>query len=330
MSGEVTYSSIKGNRPPEKVGGSSSTTKPSGLGSSAGVHINTPKSQASLPPKEGLGWEQKNSAPINNRQDKYLLYKKLPYVKRRMDFGVWIYRNRYGVIATVFCYIIAMFAFGNIRFDITTMEQISGFFVELPEEEKPEPKPEEPKPKEPEITNQQIMDDIKNIAVNEDAKLDGGLKDDRGTQASDIYKEAQELQDRMAASKAAYDQANADDAAYLDEMRKSLQRQGNNDTKREDSRISGNVTISWSLDGRSAVYIHNPAYRCEGAGSVTVAITVDRNGRVVDAEVSKISRSNDNCLIDMAIEAAELTKFNVSSNAPEKQKGTITYIFMAQ
>lgn len=306
MSCEVTYSSIKGNRPSERAGDSSTPPRGGSAHASDGVKKGAP---------EGY--------------DRYLLYKKLPYVRRRMDFGTWIYRNRYGVAVTVLCYIMAMFAVSSMRFDITTMQHIEGFFVDLPEE-KPEPKPEEPKPREPEITNEQMLEDVKNMVSNENAKLDGGLKDDRGSQASDIYKEAQELQDRLAASRAAYERANADDEAYLNDMRKSLQKKGDNDKVREDSRVSGNVTISWNLEGRSALYIHNPAYRCPGAGSVTIAITVNRNGNVIGAEVSKISRSNDNCLIDMAIEAAELTRFNVSASAPEKQSGTITYIFMAQ
>ncbi len=351
MSRLVTYSSLKGNRPEQSLGGESpqsgvsqpeQNSQPTSQSTSRAANsaktqsTNTASSAAQRPapkpqpPKKG---NKKNdtSSQKSEGYDKHKLRRQLPFIRERMEFGEWIFRNRYGVSTTVLCFLVAMFAFATLRFDITMMSHVDGFFVDLPEEkiEKRE-EPKKPEPKEPKPMEQPSMDDLKNVAVNEDAKLDGGLEDDKGTQASDIYKEAQAMQQRLAASRQAHEQAQAEDEAYLNDMRRSLSAKGKNKTKREQSKVSGNVTISWKLEGREATYIHNPAYRCPGAGTVTITIEVNRNGRVIDASVSSISRSNDNCLIDMAIEAARKTTFNVSGSAPEKQVGSITYIFVAQ
>lgn len=326
MSRDATYLGSGGYRPSKEDGGTGTTPKNDGA-----LFIKTPAMHSEREPEQPKKQKQQQPKPKQPKEeyDKFLLYKKLPYVRRKMDFGSWLYYHRYGVTVTVMTYVVAMFIFSSMRFDITTTELVQGFFVDLPPEPK-EPEVKEPEQKKPELTEEQMMQDVQNIAVDENAKLDGGLMDDQGTKASDIYKEAQEMQNRLNASRQAYDQGISEDEAYINDMRQSLQQKGQNKTKREASKVSGNVTISWSLAGREAVYIHNPAYRCPGAGSVTIAITVNRNGNVIAAEVDKISRSDDNCLIDMAIEAAQKTTFNVSSSAPEKQKGTVTYIFMAQ
>ena len=84
------------------------------------------------------------------------------------------------------------------------------------------------------------------------------------------------------------------------------------------------------LDGRKATHLPIPAYRCVGAGEVTVIITVNNQGTVVDAKVDDGASSKDGCLRSFATRAARLSKFNASTTAPARQLGTITYLFIAQ
>ena len=103
------------------------------------------------------------------------------------------------------------------------------------------------------------------------------------------------------------------------------------DTKpRKQETYSGPSVLSWSLDGRKATRLPIPAYRCVGAGEVTVIITVNNQGTVVDAKVDDGASSKDGCLRSFATRAARLSKFNASSTAPARQLGTITYLFIAQ
>ena len=93
----------------------------------------------------------------------------------------------------------------------------------------------------------------------------------------------------------------------------------------------GPTTISYSLEGRTEVYIYPPVYQCQGSGKVVVDIVVNQSGYVIDAIINKSkSQINDDCLVEAANRAALTTRFNAKNTAPERQRGTITYIFIAQ
>lgn len=156
---------------------------------------------------------------------------------------------------------------------------------------------------------------IRNVAVDRSS-----LKDDRGTNAEELYREAerlaQELKDGQ--SRQMEDEIVAAPAPKI------------NEPKQETKPYSGPSVLSWSLDGRKASHLPIPAYRCYGAGEVTVMIAVNNNGDVINAKVNDDISTNDNCLRTFAIRAARLSKFSSSTTAPARQMGTITYAFIAQ
>ena len=100
--------------------------------------------------------------------------------------------------------------------------------------------------------------------------------------------------------------------------------------KEEAKPYSGPSVLSWSLDGRKASRLPIPAYRCYGAGEVTVIITVNNQGEVVNAKVDEKISTEDNCLRTFAVRAARLSRFSSAPEAPARQMGTITYAFIAQ
>ena len=100
--------------------------------------------------------------------------------------------------------------------------------------------------------------------------------------------------------------------------------------KSSESNYSGPSVVSYELDGRKASRLSIPAYRCMGAGMVTVIITVDPQGNVINAKVEDALSSSDACLRNFAIRAARLSKFSTSTTAPPKQIGNIVYQFIAQ
>jgi TonB family protein len=84
----------------------------------------------------------------------------------------------------------------------------------------------------------------------------------------------------------------------------------------------------FSLAGRSNVTLPKPQYNSNQQGRVVVRIWVDQQGRVTRAEYEpKGSSTSDGDLVAKAIAAARKARFNADPNAPDEQRGTITYIF---
>jgi len=87
--------------------------------------------------------------------------------------------------------------------------------------------------------------------------------------------------------------------------------------------------IGYDLGGRGAKHLPKPAYDSEEQGKVVVEIKVDRNGKVVSAIAgARGTTISDLRLRRLAEEAALRSIFSPDPNAPERQKGTITYNFI--
>ena len=160
--------------------------------------------------------------------------------------------------------------------------------------------------------------EVRNVAVDRSA-----LKDDKGINADELYKEAERLAQEL---KDGQNRQEEDPEAFA-----AAQPDKQENPKKEETRpYSGPSVLSWSLDGRNASHLPIPAYRCYGAGEVTVIITVNNRGDVVNAKVDDKLSASDGCLRTFAVRAARLSKFSASASAPSRQMGTITYAFIAQ
>ncbi len=93
----------------------------------------------------------------------------------------------------------------------------------------------------------------------------------------------------------------------------------------------GPTNIYFDLPNRRQIDLYIPVYKCQGNGKVVVNIIVNQAGEVENAVIDKSSSDNDDCLFDAAQDAATRSRFNADfKNAPNKQKGSITYLFVAQ
>ncbi len=161
--------------------------------------------------------------------------------------------------------------------------------------------------------------EIRNIAVDAGSQL----KDDRGTDADKLYKDAERLaRDLKKGQKSGIEEDAREETV-------EMQHQGKSDNKNQ-KEYSGPSVVSYTLDGRKAGHLPIPAYRCYGAGDVTVIIVVDPQGKVIHAEVMDDISADDKCLRQFAVRAARMSRFSISTTAPARQTGEILYRFIAQ
>lgn len=156
---------------------------------------------------------------------------------------------------------------------------------------------------------------VKNITVNK-----GALKDDRGTDVKELMKEAEKVQNKLKENQ----KLHSEEEEAVPEN-KAPEDSGKESTEKA---YSGASVLSWQLDGRNAVKLKIPAYKCYGAGTVTVIITVDNAGRVIEATVQ--DGSIDKCHRNAAVSAAKASRFSAKPDGTGRQIGNIVYEFIAQ
>ena len=160
---------------------------------------------------------------------------------------------------------------------------------------------------------------IRNIAVDANAQL----KDDRNTDADQLYKDAERLAKELKSGQSAIEEDAREETVELPSK----------ETKKEDTSnkpYSGASVLSYRLDGRKGRHLPTPAYKCYGGGDIFVIIKVDKAGRVVSAEINDAISANDACMKREAVKAAKSSRFSGSPTAPDPQIGEIVYRFIAQ
>jgi len=89
--------------------------------------------------------------------------------------------------------------------------------------------------------------------------------------------------------------------------------------------------ISFDLGGRGSRSLIKPTYNSPEQGKIVVSIKVNREGRVTYASAgAKGTTISEINLRQQAEDAARRTIFVADPDAPEEQRGTITYIFVKQ
>ena len=160
--------------------------------------------------------------------------------------------------------------------------------------------------------------DIRNIAVDR-----GALRDDRGTDAEQLYADAERLRQELMKGSDIIEE----DAMPAPESPSEARDEGK---AAEVESYSGPSVVEYDLAGRKASHLNIPAYRCLGGGEVKVIITVNPGGDVIDAKIDESASSTDRCLRNFAIQAATRSRFSAKQGAAPKQIGYIVYQFIAQ
>lgn len=249
---------------------------------------------------------------------------RLPFDNRRTDAGTWAYDHRIGLCVTLIAYLVLMIVFVSSKIVVGRRASTQGMYIDLQTLAELESERDRLERLVRERQEQDPIDwrSIRNQVSNENA-LDEKLRDDRGTNAAELNDAAAEAAERMQANREAYEQGLAEERA----MRERNGRDG--EAEHRDRKVKGRVTVSFSLTNpvRTSRRLIVPAYLCESGGEVTVGITINRAGEVLAA---RANGGGDDCMRETALRAARSSRFNIDDNAPARQSGTITYIFIPQ
>lgn len=233
--------------------------------------------------------------------------------------------TRVGIYLTVILHLLVLIGF--LLYQINSLVQKESTFVlDFTKQEEREEKAEKEKRREELSAELEdliagIQQQSRNVAV-DISERERHLKDDRNRNPEQVYDEAKSLQEKLdAARKAVREQQGEEEMVPADRI---------DQKKTQTEAYTGPSVLEYRLDGRKAMNLPIPAYKCLGGGDVTVAIEVDRKGMVVEALIVADFSSMDHCLQEFAIRAARQSRFTSSTNAPPRQSGEIVYRFIPQ
>lgn len=261
-----------------------------------------------------------------NKQDKISNPRKnrirLPFESRPFDIGVWSYEHRFGLCVTVIIFLLSAIVFMSAKIEVNTIKVV-GFIVDLSGVEKERPVIPE---KIPAKLTKADFEDVKNTFSNEQAKV-SERQNMSSAFTEKLLDEIKSVTEQVSSNKDLYEQGLREEQAIWDAKKPKEEPSESNDTKFE-----GNVTVSFSFQNpvRSSVNLVVPAYMCEGGGAVVVEVTLNKNGAVISASVDKSQSTENDCMLTTALYATRNSRFNVNSNAPERHRGVVKYIFIPQ
>ena len=233
---------------------------------------------------------------------------RLPFDNRKQDAGEWAYDHRIGLSVMVIAYLVLAIAFFASKIVIGSRPHMQGIYVDLQTLAELEAEKERLQ-REIELKQQQDIDwsAVRNRMSN-DALLNENLKDDRGTNTSEINESAKDIAAGMAANRAAYEAGLAEAKSILEAEREKAD-DGGKSSKGQDAKYKGGVTVRYAFKDpvRTKRDLVIPAYKCEAGGQVEVAVVLNQGGEVISARV-----------------------ISGGDTAPARHSGTITYTFIPQ
>lgn len=246
-------------------------------------------------------------------------------------------RNIYGVITTlifhIFIFLFLILSHLNLsdeKKEDSIVLDLSQIDLKIPEPEKEKEK--EKKDQQAAATPQQKATSAKlasNRAVNDAAK---GNDESASSSKDPFFDKA--YKNEIAAAKKLISDVNQNLARKIPEIgdipMPADHAEGKTREEVKQSNYKGKSNIHYSVENRYHAYLPIPVYLAEGGGEIIVDIIVGRDGSVLKAEPRPNPAIADLTTFAYAKQAAEKTIFNEDPKAPERQKGTITYIFLAQ
>jgi len=236
----------------------------------------------------------------------------------------WFEQHKVGVIGTLALHTIGVFLFTvwNIR-TTPTEEERSEMRIEVLSEPEMEELLQDMADQE-----QGIPQRVTNLTSNVTAEVKPGFSQERLTERveNELRQMEQEEFDRLAQERR--DRGEEVEMPTLDPSKwnKELYME----KAAEPVKVEGATTVWHDLKDRVRAN-DVPGYLCKEMGRVAITVQVDRQGRVLKAELDPArSQGADDCMLEHAMASAKRAHFNVLASAPDPQKGTLYFLFMAQ
>lgn len=235
-----------------------------------------------------------------------------------------------GILGTVIFHLLAAILLVGANIARVGVHEGVEITLDLPGEEEARQRVEELERQEAalrESADEETREMLRSIAVNEDLAVERAAPVER-----EIERYISDIQDelgREAARDGRYT-VTSDPRREADSLQALEARRQRELDSLQSTVYAGESSVSYQLKDRYKVSLPIPVFRCEFGGKVVVAITVDPRGAVLKAVVVDPGSVADDCLREVAVEAALRSRFNADEKAPSPQRGTITYNFVKQ
>lgn len=236
-------------------------------------------------------------------------------------------RHKYGIIGTLMVHtaLMAVFVLGQIGRVPVVQEQAP---VQLMIEDAPEPEVEQQQENEAPGQAAAVTNLASNITASVEPPMSRAAQERMARHVErDLLNMEKEEFDRLAEQRKEQgkeitvpelDPTKFDKSNYMEKPMKPV-------------KVEGLTTVSYDLVGRAHIVLDVPAYLCKGKGKIVVHVAVDRTGQVSQAELDPAaSTATTGCLAEQALRSATGARFSAAPNAAQPQRGTITYVFLAQ
>ena len=247
----------------------------------------------------------------------------------RDSFLDWLKEHRYGVMGTVIFHLVLAILLVCVGISRLDSQQRMEIVIDMPEPEIVQQKQEEQEKKEQilrQSADEEVNEMLRSLAVNEDA-----VKKNAESQPHERVKEyIEQIQEEINSDYGGRYRVNKNKHYKEDSIRAQLDKKERMLDSLQSTVYVGKSSVSYNIKGRYKTYLPIPVYKCEFGGIVVVAVVVNRQGRVIKAEVVDVESNKDNTLREVAVDAALKSEFNDEEKALERQSGTITYNFVKQ
>lgn len=241
-----------------------------------------------------------------------------------------------GILGTVILHLIAGIIFMSFKLYSlkTKQEELQKFEIEFAEVEQEKMKQKTPEPPPTSVENvlhddREMLNIARNLASKSEEKIDP--KDYINQVKNELIQSGKLGVNNYIDNPNQVSQSTEEDEIAL----RAKQDETKEEKPRESAKMAANyrgpTRIYYDLAGRTHMYLPIPIYMCEGSGKIVLMIDVNQKGIVENASIMEgESTTSDECLIETAIQVALISRFDANDKAPKIQKGTLTYLFVAQ
>lgn len=246
-----------------------------------------------------------------------------------MNYFVRIYRrNIYGIIGTLLFHILVFSTFLLAEVKIKGNIKEEPLLIEFPDilPEKEEIIPEKEKTEELAVPENKTGNNLTNAASNK-------LSTKNNTSSTDKFFDDNYLKELNDAKKLVSNVNNqlSKEKVKLEDIKMPVETTaGMNPDSIKNVIYTGESNIVYYLENRYHQSLPIPVYLTQGGGKIIIEIVVDRQGNVIQATPKPGQKVSDEQIIHYAQTAALRTVFNPDPKAPQNQRGTIHYNFIAQ